>query len=80
MMVVAGALVLVAPHVPAIAAGFAAIWALYWRHQDAAVSAIEDRDGIAFYLERTKPLRPMQLVRTPSFHRIVPDTMNGAGA
>ena len=79
VMIAAGALVLVAPQVPAIAAGFAAIWALYWRHQDAAVSAIEDRDGVAFYIERTQPVRPMQLVRTPSFHRVAPPTMNGAG-
>ena len=80
VLVGAGVLGLVAPQVPAIAAGFAAIWALYWRHQDAAVTAIEDRDGIAFFIERTKVMRPMQLVRTPSFHRVVPHTMNGAGA
>lgn len=79
VMIAAGALVLVAPQVPAIAAGFAAISALYWRHQDAAVSAIEDRDGVAFYIERTPPVRPMQLVRTPSFHRVAPPTLNGAG-
>ena len=80
LLVAAGALVLVAPQIPAIAAGFTAIWALYWRHQDAAVSAIEDRDGVAFYIERTPPMRPIQLVRTPSFHRVAPPTMNGAGA
>ena len=79
VMIAAGALVLVAPQIPAIAAGFAAIWALYWRHQDGAVSAIEDRDGVAFYIERTPPVRPIQLVRTPSFHRVAPPQMNGAG-
>ena len=79
VMIVAGGLVLVAPQVTAIATGFAAISALYWRHQDGAVSAIEDRDGVAFYIERTAPVRPMQLVRTPSFHRVAPPTMNGAG-
>jgi hypothetical protein len=78
-MVGAGALALVAPQVPTIAAGFAIIWALYWRHQDAAVTAIEDRDGVAFYIERTAPTRPMQLVRTPGFQRVAPPTMNGAG-
>ena len=79
VMVVAGSLVLVAPQVTAIATGFAAISALYWRHQDAAVTAIEDRDGVAFYVEQTKPTRAMQLVRTPGFHRVAPPTMNGAG-
>src|SRR3712207_1623152 len=31
------------PQVSAIASGFAIIWALAWRHQDAAVTAVEDR-------------------------------------
>ncbi len=68
-MIGAGALTVVAPQIPAIAAGFAIIWALSWRRQDAAVTAIEERDGVAFYVERTSPLRPMQLVRTPGFRR-----------
>ncbi len=78
VMVVSGAVAFVFPQVPAIAAGFAIIWALIWRRQDAAVTAIEERDGIGFYIERTSPLRPMQLVRTPGFSRTVPST-NGAG-
>lgn len=80
VFLIAGALAFVAPQVPAIAVGFTVIWALYWRHQEAAVTAIEDRDGVAFYIERTKPTRAMQLVRTPGFHRVAPPTMNGAGA
>jgi hypothetical protein len=59
------------PQVPGVAAGFAIIWSLSWRHQERAVAAIEERDGAAFYVERTSPLRPMQLVRTPSFRRDV---------
>ena len=55
------------PQVPAIAAGFAVIWALAWRRQSRAVTAIEERDGARFYVERTSPLRPIQLVRTPGF-------------
>jgi hypothetical protein len=78
LLVASGALAFVRPQVPAIAAGFAIIWALYWRRQDAAVTAIEERDGIAFYVERTSPLKPMRLVRTPGFRRIVPPTFNGA--
>ena len=65
--VVAGALTFVFPHVAAIATGFAIIWALSWRRQDAAVTAIEERDGVRYYVERTSPLQPIQLLRTPGF-------------
>ncbi len=54
----AGALGVILPQVPAIAAGFAIIWALAWRRQSSAVTAIEERDGARFYVERTSPLRP----------------------
>ena len=60
---------LVAPQVPAIACGFAIIGALAWRRQEAAVSAIEERDGVAFYVEPTSPLKPIKLVRAPGFRR-----------
>jgi hypothetical protein len=63
----AGALAFLLPQVPAIAAGFAIIWSLAWRRQAAAVTAIEERDGARFYVERTSPLRRIQLVRTPGF-------------
>jgi hypothetical protein len=66
-----GAVAFLFPQVPGVAAGFAIIWSLSWRHQDRAVEAIEERDGVAFYVERTSPLRPMQLVRTPGFRRNV---------
>ena len=62
-----GGLAFLAPQIPGIAAGFAIIWALAWRRQDAAVAAIEERDGATFYVRRTSPLRPMALVRTPGF-------------
>jgi hypothetical protein len=55
------------PQVAAIAAGFAIIWALNWRRQEAAVAAIEERDGVRFYVDHTSPLHPIQLVRTPGF-------------
>ena len=70
-LVAGAALGFALPQVPVIAAGFALVWALYWRGQDRAVTAIEERDGVAFYVERTSPLRPMQLVRTPGFRRAV---------
>jgi len=70
----AGAMSFLAPQVPGIAAGFAIIWALAWRRQEHAVAAIEERDGARFYVQRTSPLRPMQLIRTPGFRsRFVPD-------
>ena len=66
------------PQVPAIATGFAIIWALAWRRQDAAVAAIEERDGARFYVLRTSPLRPMALERTPGFKALRPEQTNGA--
>jgi hypothetical protein len=63
----AGILAFWQPQVAAIAAGFAIIWALAWRRQEAAVAAIEERDGVRFYVDRTSPLHPIQLVRTPGF-------------
>jgi hypothetical protein len=60
------------PQVPAIGAGYALLVALMWRKQSRAVAAIEDRDGVRFYVERTSPLKPMQLVRTPWMRRIEP--------
>ena len=60
------------PQVPAIGAGYALLVALGWRKQARAVAAIEDRDGVRFYVERTPPLKPTQLVRTPWMRRIEP--------
>ncbi len=74
----AGGLAFLAPQVPGIAAGFAIVWALAWRRQDAAVAAIEERDGAAFYVRRTSPVRPMELVRAPGFKALRPERVNGA--
>jgi len=63
----AGVVGIFAPQVAAVAAGFAIIWALAWRRQDAAVAAIEERDAVRFYVDKTSPLSPIQLVRTPGF-------------
>jgi hypothetical protein len=76
--VAAGAVGFLIPQVSAIATGFAIIWALAWRRQDSAVLAIEERDGVTFYVEPTSPVRPMELVRTPGFRREVP-SLNGVG-
>lgn len=66
-----------APQVPAIACGFAIIGALAWRQQEAAVTAIEERDGVAFYVEPTSPLKPIKLVRAPGLRRDMV-SVNGA--
>jgi hypothetical protein len=61
----AAALGVFVPQVSAVAAGFAVIWALAWRRQEAAVAAIEDRDGFRFYIDKTPPFAPIRLIRTP---------------
>jgi hypothetical protein len=61
----AAALGVFVPQVSAVAAGFAIIWALAWRRQEAAVGAIEDRDGFRFYIDKTPPFAPIRLIRTP---------------
>ncbi len=74
----AGGLAFLAPQIPGIAAGFAIIWALAWRRQDGAVEAIEERDGACFYVQRTSPIRPISLLRTPGFMASRPERVNGA--
>jgi hypothetical protein len=73
-----GGLAFLAPQIPGIAAGFAIVWSLAWRRQDAAVAAIEGRDGVCFYVRRTSPVRPMALERTPGFKALRPERVNGA--
>ncbi len=65
--VAAAGLALFAPQVAAVAAGFGIIWALAWRRQHDAVAAVEERDGVRFYVDRTSPMRPIRLIRTPGF-------------
>jgi hypothetical protein len=69
LIVTVGASVLsvFAPQIGGIAAGFAIIWSLAWRRQEAAVAAVEERDGVRFYVDQTSPLRAIRLIRTPGF-------------
>ena len=60
---------LFAPQIPGIACGFAIIGSLAWRRQESAVTAIEERDGVAFYVEPTPPTKPIKLIRAPGFRR-----------
>jgi hypothetical protein len=70
--IAAGGVAWFLPQVPAIAAGFFLLAALWWRRQPSAVSAVEERDGVRFYVERTSPFAPTRLVRTPGFRRNEP--------
>ena len=64
---IAGGLGLVYSGVAAIGAGFALGAALTLRAREGAVAAIEERDAVRFYVDKTSPLSPIQLVRTPGF-------------
>ncbi|MFM8884398.1 MAG: hypothetical protein ACKOH7_06305 [Solirubrobacterales bacterium] len=57
------------PQVAAVATGFGIIWARGWRRQDAAVTAIEQRDGVVFFVARSSAFGPVKLVRTPGLRR-----------
>jgi MYXO-CTERM domain-containing protein len=72
MTVIAGALAFVFPQVPAIWTGFTLMVGLVWRKQPSAVQAIEERDGVRFYVERVSPFKPTRLVRTPGWRKNEP--------
>lgn len=76
LVLLSGGLAVLLPQVPGVAAGFFILIALYWRNQERAVTAIEERDGVTFYVERTSPLAPIKLIRSSGFRREVP---TGAG-
>jgi hypothetical protein len=65
--VAAGVLGIFMPQVSSVAAGFALMVALAWRRQNIAVLAVEQRDAARFYVDRTSPLQPIRLIRTPGF-------------
>ena len=61
------------PQVPAIATGYCLLVALVWRRrQSAAVEAIEGRDGVEFWFDRTSPLGKPQLLRLPGLRKVEP--------
>ena len=59
------------PQVAAVGAGYAIGVALAWRRRDEAVTAIEERDGVRFYIEPSSAFSPVRLVRTPGLQRDV---------
>jgi hypothetical protein len=72
--ILVGAAGLVWAQVAAIGAGYAILIALAWRRREAAVTAIEERDGVRFYVEPSSALEPLRLIRTPGLHRDRPPT------
>jgi hypothetical protein len=66
---ICGGLAWLWPQVVAIGTGFAILTALAWRNRERAVVAIEERDGVRFYVEPTSALQPVSLVRTPGLGR-----------
>jgi hypothetical protein len=67
--VIAGGVGILLPGVAAIGAGFALGAALTLRAREGAVAAIEERDGVRFYVEPGSALQPVTLVRTPGLRR-----------
>lgn len=63
--IAAGVLGAFFPGVAAIGAGYALLVSLAWHSRESAVLAIEQRDGVKFYVVPNSALRPIQLVRTP---------------
>jgi hypothetical protein len=73
--IAAGGVAFLVPQVPAIAAGYALAAALAWRRQSAAVQAIEERDGVEFWFDRTSPFSAPKLLRLPGLRKIEPAPM-----
>jgi hypothetical protein len=70
LTVAGGAVAFLLPQVPAVGAGYALLGALGWRRQSSAVLAIEQRDGVQFYVEPTGPFEPTKLLRVPGYRKL----------
>jgi hypothetical protein len=70
--VLAGAIGFFIPQVPVVATGFFILVALLWRRQSSAVAAIEGRDGVEFWFDRSSPFGGPKLLRLPGLRRIEP--------
>jgi hypothetical protein len=68
--IIAGGLGLFFPAVAGVGAGYALIVSLAWHTREAAVLAIEQRDGVKFYVVPTNALKPIELVRTPGLRSL----------
>jgi hypothetical protein len=63
--ILAGGLGLFFPGVAIIGTGYALIVSLSWHTREAAVQAIEERDGVRFFVVPGSAFKPIHLVRTP---------------
>ena len=70
--ILAGAIGFFFPQLPVVATGFFLLVALMWRRQSSAVAAIEGRDGVEFWFDRTSPLGAPKLLRLPGLRRVEP--------
>jgi hypothetical protein len=70
--VLAGVVGFFFPQVPVVATGFFLLIALLMRMQSSAVAAIEGRDGVEFWFDKTSPLGAPKLLRLPGLRRIEP--------
>lgn len=61
------------PQVPVVATGYCLLVALLWRNQSRAVEAIEGRDGVEFWLDKSSPFGGPRLLRLPGLRKIAPD-------
>jgi hypothetical protein len=80
-LLVAGGPAFAIPQIPAVAAGYPIFIAMWLRKQSLAVTAVEERDGVRYYLDRTSPFKPTRLVRTPWLRKTEPsprDTIHDA--
>ena len=73
--VIAAGLSWLFPQLSAVVAGGAILVALAWRKQERAVTAIEERDGVRFYIVPSSPFRAIELVRTGGLRRLT--SVNG---
>jgi hypothetical protein len=65
------------PQLAAVVAGGSILIALAWRKQERAVTAIEERDGVRYYVVPTSPFKGIELVRTGGLRRL--RSVNGSG-
>ena len=60
------------PQVPVVATGFCLFVALLLRRESSAVAAIEGRDGVEFWFDKSSPFGAPKLLRLPGLRRIEP--------
>jgi hypothetical protein len=58
------------PQFAAVVAGGAILIALAWRKQEPAVTAIEERDGVRYYVVPSSPFKAIELARIPGLRRL----------